>query len=411
MDRITNPATNDSLAADKKLNEKFTLLIGANVAIAFFGITLFALQAQTVKKILSIDGVALLLAGAGTMIGVLLGFLFGIPRILQHDKPIQQESQEEDSAIRKKQHEISHQPNTNLEQISDWLTKILVGVGLTQITKLPAALKKFAEYTSPGLGSFPNSGVFAIAILIYCLIGGFLIGYLWTRLSLSRAMHKADLSLSEKMARVENRLSQFEEQMEKDAKAYSIVQTQINYDSNMVAPTDDMIIDAVGKASKSMKQQIFFIAQDHRSKNWRELVNKPTMERTIPIFRALIRSDKENYYHRNHAQLGYALKDQRQPEWKEAKVEFDIAIKIRGPWEQNGWLFYEFNRAICKINLDEDLASDKASTTETREEILSDLVAAAHAAQLHRLIKNDPTIVKWFKVNKIDWSDFTKMIK
>ncbi len=32
---------------------------------------------------------------------------------------------------------VNYRSNTNLEQISDWLTKILVGVGLTQQTFFP----------------------------------------------------------------------------------------------------------------------------------------------------------------------------------------------------------------------------------------------------------------------------------
>ena len=55
--------------------------------------------------------------------GGLFGFLFG-PRSLAGP-----EHAEEDMAG-------TYRPKTNLEQISDWLTKILVGVGLVQFTTL-----------------------------------------------------------------------------------------------------------------------------------------------------------------------------------------------------------------------------------------------------------------------------------
>jgi len=38
--------------------------------------------------------------------------------------------------------------NTNLEQISDWLTKILVGVGLTQLREIPGQVQRLATQCS-----------------------------------------------------------------------------------------------------------------------------------------------------------------------------------------------------------------------------------------------------------------------
>jgi hypothetical protein len=42
--------------------------------------------------------------------------------------------------------------NTNLEQVSDWLTKIIVGVGLVQIGRIVPALSKLAESMKAPLG-------------------------------------------------------------------------------------------------------------------------------------------------------------------------------------------------------------------------------------------------------------------
>src|SRR5216684_1230684 len=78
------------------------------------------------------SAIGLLIAGAALAAGVLIGFLFGIPRTQQ------KEGQKSDPTI-------GSQPgvadgygvNTNLEQISDWLTKIIVGVGLVQLTVIP----------------------------------------------------------------------------------------------------------------------------------------------------------------------------------------------------------------------------------------------------------------------------------
>ena len=76
--------------------------------------------------------VGLLLAAASLSVGGLAGFLFGVPRSLQTPvlPPVGG-----DGRSQKQADEIAarYATNTNLEQISDWLTKILVGVGLTQI--------------------------------------------------------------------------------------------------------------------------------------------------------------------------------------------------------------------------------------------------------------------------------------
>lgn len=66
----------------------------------------------------------LLLALASVMVGVLVGFLFGIPRALQNAGTGGAEAGWG-----------RYSTNTNLEQISDWLTKILVGVGLVELAR------------------------------------------------------------------------------------------------------------------------------------------------------------------------------------------------------------------------------------------------------------------------------------
>lgn len=68
------------------------------------------------------------LAAAPLALGGIAGFLFGIPKTLQNG-----DYQGGDKS------EPKHrwQANTNLEQVSDWLTKILIGVGLTQLQTIP----------------------------------------------------------------------------------------------------------------------------------------------------------------------------------------------------------------------------------------------------------------------------------
>ena len=79
------------------------------------------------------DRVSIILAGsiiamASATLGALVGFTFAIPRVLQATN-IRPDSKYERLIV-----------NTNFEQISDWLTKILVGVSLVEIGNLGLAI-------------------------------------------------------------------------------------------------------------------------------------------------------------------------------------------------------------------------------------------------------------------------------
>lgn len=123
---------------------------------------------------------ALLLSGAMLLIGIFLGFLFGIPRAVQSDAPATVDPAT-GQAVR------GFQANTNLEQISDWLTKILVGVGLTQLTTIPTHISTFGSTFKGAVGGWAPEP-FTISIGLFFSIVGFMIGYLWTRLDLEREL-------------------------------------------------------------------------------------------------------------------------------------------------------------------------------------------------------------------------------
>lgn len=94
--------------------------------------------------------------------GILLGFLFGIPKteVAGADK---------------------YKANTNLEQISDWLTKILVGVTLTQLIRIPSELQNLSNYLSLSIGIGTQNSGFVGALIVFSLCTGFLYGYIMTR--------------------------------------------------------------------------------------------------------------------------------------------------------------------------------------------------------------------------------------
>lgn len=128
----------------------------------------------------SVLAVGLAIWGASLFAGVLLGFLFGLPKTLDRTAAATPTTTKARLAT-----------NTNLDQISDWLTKILVGLGLVQLGKLSHSVSKMGDSLSPGLGAGPGAKSFAVALMVYSVVDGFLVGYIWTRVDLSRRFRQA----------------------------------------------------------------------------------------------------------------------------------------------------------------------------------------------------------------------------
>jgi hypothetical protein len=111
-----------------------------------------------------------LLAAGGT-----IGFLFGIPKTVDFPNG-------------------GSRTNTNLEQVSDWLTKIIVGLGLVQLPQANAGLVALGRRVGAAYSAKPSSEHEAVGVAAVLFFGatGFLFSYLMTRLYLSRAFAEAD---------------------------------------------------------------------------------------------------------------------------------------------------------------------------------------------------------------------------
>ncbi|PTL78380.1 hypothetical protein [Vitiosangium sp. GDMCC 1.1324] len=166
-----------------------------------FGLLLIGLQADKGRVPL-----ALLWSMAWFGMGSLLGFLFGIPRVVQGTLPAPHAPRDPTAEDPPPTAAASGAPlfydqrvNTNLEQISDWLTKILLGVGLIQIKELPSTVKAIAWYMATGLTASTDAGAppaqaqgLATAIVLYCGTMGFLGSYVWSRMYIARTFRWAD---------------------------------------------------------------------------------------------------------------------------------------------------------------------------------------------------------------------------
>lgn len=181
--------------------DRYKLLLRLQI-LAGFGCVLIGFYAWRFRDTgdsFRIAGVALLVAGAALLSGFLLGFIFGIPRV-GNERAVEAVATASDGAQASIAEDQSNKvrPNSNLVEISDWLTKILVGVGLVELNSIPDRLGKLAYDLGPGLrpsqcgtsascSDFIISGQAAgLAIIVFYFTLGFLFGYVWTRLYFQR---------------------------------------------------------------------------------------------------------------------------------------------------------------------------------------------------------------------------------
>lgn len=142
---------------------------------------------------------ALAIALAALAIGAFIGFLFGLPRTLTSGEA--RGEARSDAALAASQDGADANAtlaptrlgpsgpapgvavNTNLEQISDWLTKIIVGVGLTKLESVPERLDHFGTNVDAYFGY--GGKIFGIGGGLFFLIAGFFLSYVGTRVKLS----------------------------------------------------------------------------------------------------------------------------------------------------------------------------------------------------------------------------------
>jgi len=314
------------------------------VLLGTSGAPLFALVLYAIARhSLSIGAVAAMVASGVFALGGLLGFLFGIPRVLASQAEQSAGAASGDAPFR-------YLPNSNLEQVSDWLTKILIGVGLVELTSLVKSIGLFADTLEPAL---------------------------------ERKVVNAALG-------------EFEKQGKADAEAQRLTSQQLDLSED--DPSTQDLKAAIAAASGGMKKQIFDQARRERQTGWRGR-NQRRIAATEPVFRALAADDKEERFHRHFAQLGYVLKDSDHKDLRAAEENLSKAIDIRNRNRESGYRIYELNRALCRIALDKR-EPPQPSDPETKERILDDLRAAAAERYPRDIIRRDATVQRWLKLNE-----------
>jgi cytoskeletal protein RodZ len=358
----------------------------------------------------AVFGVALVTAGMALVTGFLLGFLFGIPRTLQQDEspePENSESQKPQGLKESSQSSPSaYGANTNLEEISDWLTKILVGVSLTQIGPITNSIQSLTKYLQPSLGDVKSSAGFALTILVYFSVVGFLIGFLWTRLTLPRQFANADQAVLQEITNVKQKTEDVKQKAEAHIRTLkdqgdndftatiALVQVLAPFQPDI---PPEKLTKIFKEASPGTKVDIFKEAAQARIQlslndssdnlNWLDIL--PGL---INIFDSLIKTETGfmgKNLHLLYAELGIALTDllYKDTDWKlledqdlqdlqnsdRAVDALDHAIQYRDQDTKSGpksnRAYYEYRRAMARI-------LDPSRANNDKGLIIADLKAA-----------------------------------
>jgi hypothetical protein len=143
---------------------------------------------------------------SSSVAGGAMGFLFGLPKVLQTDEPRGLKGGAGGELGEPEQSNYRQIVNTNLTEISDWITKIIVGLGLVNLTVIPGKLYRLSEVVGVELSRNSNQPAVALAmaILVGFAVLGFLYGYLATRMYLASALAHADREAISTQTRVQS---------------------------------------------------------------------------------------------------------------------------------------------------------------------------------------------------------------
>jgi hypothetical protein len=144
------------------------LLVAGGAAVVLYG----SGQAAATEVV----AIGIIASLASVICGLALGFLFGVPRRI--------EGQADGRP--------GYAVNTNLEEVSDWLTKAIVGIGLVELGNLAAGFANLSRILGSALGGGEAGVGVAGGIMVFFVPAGFLGGYLWARTIFLRALTDLD---------------------------------------------------------------------------------------------------------------------------------------------------------------------------------------------------------------------------
>lgn len=174
--------------------------------------------------------IGIILGIAAFLSSFFMGTLFGMPK-------------------RNNEKESDYSLNNSLVEISDWLTKIIVGLGLVNLKEIPGYLVSLGEYvrtSSKYDGQLLN--IYSIGIVIYFGFLGLYIGYNYMRLVLSNKYKYADDNLIRKeLEMAHEKINEAKEEMHQKENKIIQIQSQVQEKEQLTKK----LIDKVNEPSMS----------------------------------------------------------------------------------------------------------------------------------------------------------------
>ena len=276
--------------------------------------------------------------------GLFAGFLFGIPKVHQ-ELPSKDANKPNDANYRQ-------QVNNNLQEISDWLTKIIVGVGLIELRNVPSRVDELAAALYRDLATLGTgfSHAYAGGLIVYFIVIGFLTGYLLTRLFLAKEFRLADQDAS----------GELEAQFRRAAEA----SRQAEEKSKETVEKNEELLDELATNQAILRGKTALQALD----------DPQAVERAIPD---LVRVRQKHPDHRG-ASIVLARLHRRMKDWGSAISVLKSALEAktaRGTGSDVDAADIRFNLA-CYYCVMADETSNEADKTRLREQMYDELNAA-----------------------------------
>lgn len=160
----------------------FSVLI-ASVIVCVAVVAIYACSLPSASK--EAFSTLFMVAVSSYTVGNILGLIFGIPKTVQ-----------DQTGKTSQQKKLVYHVNTSLEQISDWLTKMIIGAGLVELKDLTVFLVSISKKIAEDIAHEQAQSIIIASILCFFILG-FFVTYLSTRLYIANALVKANAELQE----------------------------------------------------------------------------------------------------------------------------------------------------------------------------------------------------------------------
>jgi hypothetical protein len=194
LQRSGERATPSLYEEDQRSLRRWLAFLYLVPAAGVTGIAVYSFAGGTPRA--TVFGFSLLWSAAAWIFGGFLGFLFAIPQSATRTTANGGEAR-------------GYRSNSNLEEVSDWLTKIIVGIGLVELTNLTGAVDRLINFIEPSLGRGTDNDGYILAFLLLFTTCGFLSVYILTRVYLGVlfAQTEGELKRLSEQADAVNRLA------------------------------------------------------------------------------------------------------------------------------------------------------------------------------------------------------------